>query len=72
MLGLSNNVDAHKVLEVVQSLPANTRAILAREMNLSGIDDGTAILIYYAPAIVSNARAAIEKAGTPALSRESL
>lgn len=72
MLGLTNSRDAHRVVEALEALPRNTLAILQKEMSLSGVDDGTAILIYYAPAIVSNVRAAIDKTGGDGLSAESL
>jgi len=63
MLGYSRPGDAREVVEALRSLQPNTLAVLLAEMNLSGVDDGTATLIYYAPAIVSNVRAAIEKSG---------
>ncbi len=72
MLGLNTSMDARLVLGELQSLPTNTKAILVREMNLSGIDDGTATLVYYGPAIVTNIINAIEKAGGNRLSKGSL
>lgn len=59
MLGLTGAEDAARVRQALGALPANTRAILEREMNLSGYEGQPAILIYYAPAIVSNVRAAL-------------
>ncbi|PWU19506.1 MAG: hypothetical protein C5B49_05660 [Bdellovibrio sp.] len=72
MLGLSNPGEAAHVLDALESLPKNTRAILTKEMNITGVNDGTATLIYYAPAMVANVAAAINRAGGRGLSRDSL
>jgi len=72
MLGLTKADDAALVIQALKHLPDNTRAILNREMNLYGTNDGEAILIYYAPAIISNIRAAIDKKGGQGLTKESL
>jgi hypothetical protein len=51
---ISQPEKAKQLLEVFEKLPRNTQAILVKELNKKGTDDGWAILIYYAPALLLN------------------
>ena len=52
MLKIYNKDGAQTFLRVFNNLPENIKNILVRELNKNGIDDGFAIRIYYAPALV--------------------
>lgn len=54
MLRYSTPEQAAGVTDVFNRLPQGTRAILEHELARTGVDDGYATLIYYAPAIMSN------------------
>lgn len=54
MLRVSDPNRAQEVLATFNNLPTNTRAILESDLNISGVDDAVATLIYYAPAILAN------------------
>jgi hypothetical protein len=54
MLRYSSPEQAANVANVFNRLPQGTRAILEHELSKTGVDDGYATLIYYAPAIVNN------------------
>jgi hypothetical protein len=51
---INDSSGARTLLEVFDGLPRNTQAILINELNRTGIDDGWAILIYYAPSMMLN------------------
>lgn len=72
MLRASTPTEAKEIEEVFSALPKNVQAILTHELNLSGIEDGTAILLYYSPATLANAKAALKNAGDPLASRHGL
>lgn len=72
MLRASTVQEAQEVLSVMQALPVNVRAILEKEFNISGVEDGLAILLYYSPATLANARAALKKANHPEASKKGL
>lgn len=72
MLRASNEAEAQEVVSVLESLPVGVRTVLIKELNVSGIDDGPATLLYYSPATLANARAALKKAGHPDASRKGL
>ena len=62
MLRVSDSNRATQVQKAFDGLPENTRALLEQQLNRSGVDDGFATLVYYAPAILVNAQAAHGKA----------
>lgn len=55
MLRTSDPKKAQIVLQTLQSQEPNVRAILEQELTATGIDDDKAILLYYAPATMTNA-----------------
>lgn len=55
--------DGKQIQTVFDKLPKNAQAILERELNRNGIDDGLAMLPYYSPALLSNAKNALSKEG---------
>lgn len=55
MLRTSDPKKAQIVLQILQSQEPNVRAILEQELTATGIDDDKAILLYYAPATMTNA-----------------
>ncbi len=65
MLRVADAVQAQRVLDIFKNLPKNERAILEKELNLTGVDDGYATLLYYSPAMFANAHAALKAAGDP-------
>lgn len=54
MLRYSTPEQAANVADVFSRVPQGTRAVLEHELSRTGVDDGYATLIYYAPAIMSN------------------
>mmetsp|Transcript_24901 Transcript_24901/g.34862 ORF Transcript_24901/g.34862 Transcript_24901/m.34862 type:complete len:503 (+) Transcript_24901:94-1602(+) len=58
MLRLHTKAEAEKVIGAYQNLPHDTWVLLRKELNTTGIDDGWAILLYYAPALLLNVNAA--------------
>ena len=52
MLKIHNKNQAQTFLRAFNNLPENVRNILVYELNKNGIDDGFAIRIYYAPALM--------------------
>lgn len=58
MMRLSSLREAKHIVEIFNKLPTNTQAILSKELNMSGINDGFATLIYYAPALLQNIKTA--------------
>lgn len=54
MMRKSNPEEAQQIRAVFEGLHVNTQAILTAELTRSGIDDGIATLIYYAPALLLN------------------
>ncbi len=54
MLRVSDPNRAQEIAGVFNDLPKSTRAILEHDLNVNGVDDGVATLIYYAPAILAN------------------
>jgi len=58
LLRLHTRQEADKVRKAYENLPADTWTLLRRELNTTGIQDGTAILLYYAPALMVNVNAA--------------
>ncbi len=48
-----------------EALPRDTWNILRKELCVTGIDDGWAILLYYAPALLLNCQSAMCKPGDP-------
>lgn len=65
MLRLNDGDQAKCVLAILSSMPRNERAILERELNRTGVDDGYATLLYYAPATLANAIGAYKSVGEP-------
>jgi hypothetical protein len=61
MLRYSSPEQAANVASVFDGLPQGTRSILEKELSRTGIDDGYATLIYYAPAIMNNLQRAYGK-----------
>lgn len=55
MLRTSDPKKAQMVLQTLQSQEPNVRAILEKELTATGIKDDNAILLYYAPATMTNA-----------------
>lgn len=72
MLRISESEKAREVQDALTSLPENTRAILEKELNKTGVDDGYATLLYYSPALLLNIRTALEKTGDPNAAQKSL
>lgn len=67
--------DAQKVkdlLDVFDDLTSNEQGILESELNRAGVNDGFAVLLYYAPATLANAQGALQKAGIPDAFKRSL
>jgi len=62
MLRISDVKKSEQVLEVFNALEPNEKAILEKELNLSGVNDGHATLLYYAPAALANLIKALEDA----------
>ena len=65
MLRITDKEKARQVLEALDLLAPNERVILEKELNITGVDDGYATLLYYAPATLANLITALEKAGDP-------
>lgn len=59
----ANAAQAKEVEEVLHSLPKNVLAILEKELSISGVNDGWAILLYYSPAVLANTIAKLTKDG---------
>ena len=55
MLRTSDPKKAQIVLQTLQNQEPNVRAILEQELTATGLDDDKAILLYYAPATMTNA-----------------
>ena len=55
MLRTSDPKKAQMVLQTLQRQEPNVRAILEKELTATGIEDDNAILLYYAPATMTNA-----------------
>lgn len=58
MMRLTSPAEGKSLADTYASLSANTRAILDKELNVAGIGDGFATLLYYAPAALANAKKA--------------
>lgn len=54
MLRSPNEKSAQEVVIAFNELPENVKAILNKELGISGVDDQWAILVYYAPALLVN------------------
>ncbi len=68
MLRLHGKEDEPKVAQIVKvinSLEDSTRKNLIRELDTSGIEGETAIMLYYAPAILANTETALKKQNDP-------
>lgn len=55
LIRVTNHDEARQVEKAYYDLPEYTRANLEKEMTASGIDNDTAILLYYLPAMLQNA-----------------
>ncbi|MCB0361513.1 MAG: DUF1152 domain-containing protein [Bdellovibrionales bacterium] len=62
MLRASDAETVNQIREVFDSLPKNVQAILLKEMNLNGVNDGFATLLYYSPATLANLIGALKEA----------
>ncbi len=58
MMRVGNRNGADRIKSAYHPLQANVKEILTKELNTSGVDDGIAILLYYAPAMLVNLQAA--------------
>jgi len=56
---------AQAVIAAYEQIPRDTWNILRKELCVTGIDDGWAILLYYAPALLLNCQSALAKPGEP-------
>jgi hypothetical protein len=56
---------AQAVIDAYEKIPKDTWAILRKELCVTGADDGWAILLYYAPALLLNCQSALVKPGEP-------
>lgn len=65
MLRVADSKQAQKVFDIFTCLPKNERAILEKELNLTGVSDGYATLLYYSPATFANAQVAFKAANDP-------
>lgn len=63
MLRMSSTAEADGLKKAFAELPRAERAILEKELNQTGIGDGFATLLYYAPATLANAKKALADAG---------
>ena len=65
LVGLSSDAaeEANILRSVFEGLSSNERAILTRELNRSGVDDGWATLLDYAPAALANTQKAMQTRG---------
>ncbi len=72
MIRASDQQQATELMDIFQGLPTNTKAIIEKELNKTGVDDGHATLLYYSPAMLNNLRAAYEKTGDTEAFRNSL
>jgi len=72
MLRISEPSKAQEVLEAFRQQPLNTKAILQKELNATGMDGDNAILLYYAPATLTNALGYFTKNGGESPIKESL
>ncbi len=63
MIRLAIPEEAETVAQVFANLPDETRKLLEQELTTTGIHDNTAILLYYAPALLTNIRKAVERSG---------
>ncbi len=54
MMRITNTWQAVALQAVVTNLPEQTRNVLKKALNKTGIDDGTALLAYYSPAFLRN------------------
>jgi hypothetical protein len=72
MLRIASASRAAEVLAEFKKLPVNTRAILEKELNITGVNDGIAIMQYYAPAFLLNIQSRLEKLAGPPSFREAL
>lgn len=54
MLCLSDPAQAQRIANVYSCLTPNAQAILDKDLNTNGTNDGLATLVYYAPAVLGN------------------
>jgi hypothetical protein len=55
MLRISDMAGFIRLKTVFASLPTNAKAILTKELNVNGTNDGFGTLLYYSPALLANA-----------------
>jgi len=66
MLRTPDGAEAGQVTRAFISLPPSVKSILERELNISGLENRQALLLYYLPALVRNVRSfAITAGETP-------
>lgn len=55
MLRIADMPGFSRLKTVFDSLPTNAKAILTKELNVNGVNDGFGTLLYYSPALLANA-----------------